>query len=78
MTIEQLDTDFLRDQLLSVGVNAEWLEVTIKNAIVDDTTYINSIPGLAETIKRGMATPLSECEKINLTKEMLGIEEEKE
>ncbi|MCL1927733.1 MAG: hypothetical protein FWG07_02930 [Treponema sp.] len=28
---------------------------------MDDTTYLNSIPGMAESIKGGVETPLSEC-----------------
>ena len=31
---------------------------------MDDTTYLNSIPGMADSIKEGINTPLSEC--INL------------
>ena len=27
----------------------------------DDTTYLNSIPGMADSIKTGIKTPLSEC-----------------
>ena len=28
---------------------------------MDDTTYLNSIPGMADSIKEGIETPLSEC-----------------
>jgi len=28
---------------------------------MDDTTYLNSIPGMADSIKDGIRTPLSEC-----------------
>jgi hypothetical protein len=28
---------------------------------MDDTTYLNSIPGMAESIRNGIETPLSEC-----------------
>jgi len=28
---------------------------------MDDTTYLNSIPGMADSIKDGIKTPLSEC-----------------
>ena len=45
------------------------------NKIDDETAYLKSIPGMAEKIKRGMETPLSECFKIDVTREMLGIEE---
>ena len=27
----------------------------------DDTTYLNSIPGMADSIKSGIKTPLSDC-----------------
>jgi len=27
----------------------------------DDTAYLNSIPGMAESIREGLATPVSEC-----------------
>ena len=30
----------------------------------DDTAYLNSIPGMAEKIKQGIDTPLSECKDI--------------
>ena len=29
--------------------------------LYDDTDYLNSIPGMAEKIKKGIQTPLSEC-----------------
>ena len=28
---------------------------------MDDTTYLNSIPGMTDSIKDGIKTPLSEC-----------------
>ena len=28
---------------------------------IDDNTYLNSIPGMADTIQKGVETPLSEC-----------------
>ena len=28
---------------------------------MDDNTYLNSIPGMADSIKNGVDTPLSEC-----------------
>ena len=28
---------------------------------MDDTAYLNSIPGMADSIKAGIETPLSEC-----------------
>ena len=28
---------------------------------MDDTAYLNSIPGMADSIKDGIKTPLSEC-----------------
>jgi len=28
---------------------------------MDDNTYLNSIPGMAKSIKAGVQTPLSEC-----------------
>ena len=28
---------------------------------MDDETYLNTIPGMADSIKKGIETPLSEC-----------------
>ena len=28
---------------------------------MDDTTYLNTIPGIKESIKEGIKTPLTEC-----------------
>jgi len=28
---------------------------------MDDTAYLNTIPGMADSIKEGIETPLSEC-----------------
>ena len=28
---------------------------------MDDTAYLNAIPGMADSIKEGVKTPLSEC-----------------
>ncbi|MDR0611742.1 MAG: hypothetical protein LBG58_16675 [Planctomycetaceae bacterium] len=28
---------------------------------MDDTAYLNSIPGMTESIKKGIETPVSEC-----------------
>jgi hypothetical protein len=28
---------------------------------IDDTTYLNAIPGMVESIKNGIETPISEC-----------------
>ena len=32
---------------------------------MDDTTYLNSIPGMADSINDGIQTPLSECIPLN-------------
>ena len=44
-----------------------------KSLVDSETAYLKSIPGMAEKIKRGMETPLSECFEIEVTREMLGI-----
>jgi hypothetical protein len=28
---------------------------------MDDTTYLNSLPGIMDSIRQGMETPVSEC-----------------
>jgi len=32
-------------------------------AAIEETLFLSSIPGMRESIKRGMATPLSKCKK---------------
>ena len=56
-------------------VDDNWFDLGGSRLNDDETIYLNSIPGMAEKIKRGMETPLSECFEIDVTKEMLGIEE---
>lgn len=63
--------DHINDLVGDIEVEEEWLD----NKIDDDTTYLNSIPGMAESIKESSEIPLSKCVKIDVTKEMLGIEE---
>ena len=56
---EQLDTlpenviekiaEFIRSQRFTLGLYD------------NDTDYLNSIPGMADTIKDGLHTPLSDC-----------------
>jgi hypothetical protein len=61
--INQLDTlpesaldkvrEFISFQRYSLGI------------FENDTDYLNSIPGMAESIRAGIDTPLSECEYIS-------------
>lgn len=37
---------------------------------IDDFTYLSSIPGMLESIREGIETPLSECKKLDWEKEL--------
>jgi hypothetical protein len=61
--IRQLDTlpepaldkvqEFISFQRYSLGI------------LENDTDYLNSIPGMAESIRQGIETPLSECKDVS-------------
>jgi hypothetical protein len=36
-------------------------QLFVNNSFDDETDYVMSIPGMAEKLKEGMNTPLSEC-----------------
>ena len=45
-----------RKELLITQIN------TLSDSVIDnDTDYLNSIPGMAESIIQGMNTPIDEC-----------------
>jgi len=53
------------DTLTNDALHAVWdflLFQKYRNILeMDDTSYLNSIPGMADSIKAGIETPLEEC-----------------
>ena len=64
MTIREAiknEIDVLPDEAL-YAVRDFLLFQKYRNIIeMDDNTYLNSIPGMADSIKEGVETPVSEC-----------------
>ncbi|GHU60827.1 hypothetical protein FACS189445_1300 [Spirochaetia bacterium] len=55
------DIDTLPDEVLVAVRDFVLFQKHRELLETDDTTYLNSIPGMAESINEGIATPLSEC-----------------
>ena len=53
--------DMLPESTLDKVVDFIMYQRFINGLYVDETDYVMSVPGMAEKIKEGMNTPLSEC-----------------